>query len=484
MSRIVRLGATPHLLVAALCAGIAVANLARVGHLLAVGAVASAAGLLGAACPGEARILGLAVGLVLAGWGWGSARLDALDQSPLLSEVGRAERALVVVTGPTKLATFELRAPGEVLRWHRTKLREPVQLELPRGRPPPQGARLEVLAEVALPRGPSHGFDERRYLRRRGIHVVLRVDRWHLVGRRGGLGAVADRIRSSIEAALRSGTRGERRALLVGVVLGDDSGLSRRLRDRFRASGLYHLLAVSGQNVALLAGGALALAWLLGVSRWIGELAAIAGIAGYVLAVGAQPSIVRAGIAGALGSLAWLTARQRDRWYFMLLGALALLAWNPYAFLDAGFELSFGAVVAIFTLAPWLRRRLEGYPVPSGLAEVLAVTSACSVATAPIVWLQFRALPLLAVPANVLAAPAMIPLLGLAFLAAAMHPLSPGAAVLPAALAGWCASYLAWCAKLFGGLPFAQINGAPAACLLLAGAAVAAAYAWRRCRMS
>src|SRR5207245_7766736 len=142
------------------------------------------------------------------------------------------------------------------------------------------------------------------------------------------------------------------RAVIEGVVLGDEQGLSQELRQRFRASGLYHLLAVSGQNVALVAAGALACAWLLGLSRWLGELGALASIGAYVLAVGAQPSVVRAGVAGALGSLAWLTARERDRWHFLLLGAVILLAWNPYNLLDAGFQLSFAAVVAIFEVAP------------------------------------------------------------------------------------------------------------------------------------
>src|SRR5439155_17514163 len=104
-----------------------------------------------------------------------------------------------------------------------------------------------------------------------------------------------------------------------GIVLGDDAALSDRLRRDFRASGLYHLLAVSGQNVALVAGGTLFLAWLLGVRRWIGELGALAAIGAYVLVVGPQPSVIRAGVAGALASFAWLTARARDRWYFLLL---------------------------------------------------------------------------------------------------------------------------------------------------------------------
>jgi competence protein ComEC len=256
-------------------------------------------------------------------------------------------------------------------------------------------------------------------------------------------------------------------------VLGDEQGLSERLRADFRASGLYHLLAVSGQNVILVAGGALALAWLLGIPRWLGQLGALVSIGGYVLAVGPQPSVLRAGIAGALGSLAWLTARSTDRWYFLLLGALAMLAWNPYVVFDAGFQLSFTAVVAIFTLAPRIEAWLEGYPFPRSLRGPVAISTACGLATAPILWFQFHAVPLVAVPANVAAAPAVVPLLGFAIAAAAVHPLAPTVAALLGQAGGLCAAYLAGCAKVFARLPFAQIRSGWAAvtiALLVAGA--------------
>src|SRR5205814_2375839 len=181
--------------------------------------------------------------------------------------------------------------------------------------------------------------------------------------------------------------------------LGEDEGLTPELRTSFRASGLYHLLAVSGQNVIFIAVGVLGLAWLLGLPRWLGELGALAGIGSYVLAVGAQPSVIRAGIAGALGSLAWLSARQRDRWHFVLVGALILLAWSPYNLLDAGFQLSFAAVVAIFVAVPHAREFLAGYPLPRGLPEALSVSLACGAATAPILWLQFGRIPVYSVPA-------------------------------------------------------------------------------------
>ena len=465
----------PHSLLVSLCIGIALANLVRLPLL--AGLVSAAAILLFA---GSWRAVGtIACLLALTGWWWGSARLDRLDHSALRPEIGRAEKALVVVTASPRRGRFGLKMPVRVRRFGLLALDEPAQLELPLGRAPPQGGILEVRAEVKLPGGPRHGFDERTWLRRRGIHVVLAGDSWRLVGHRHGLGGFGDRLRAWLARSVAGGLHGERRGVLLGVVLGDEEGLTDRLRTDFRASGLYHLLAVSGQNVALVAGGALMLAWLLGIPRWLGQLGALASIGGYVLAVGAQPSVLRAGIAGALSSLAWLTGRSTDRWYFLLLGALALLAWNPYVLFDAGFQLSFAAVVAIFTLAPRLEQRLEGHPMPRWLREAIAISTACGLATAPILWLQFHAIPLLAVPANAAAAPAVVPLLGLAMSAAVVQPLAPSVSGLLAQADGLCAAYLAGCAKVFGRLPLAQIHSgwAAAALLLLAGGAWA--YACR-----
>ena len=102
-----------------------------------------------------------------------------------------------------------------------------------------------------------------------------------------------------------------------------------------------------------------------------------------------------------------------------------LLAWNPYNLLDAGFQLSFAAVVAIFVAVPRARRFLEGYPLPRARREAIAVSLACGVATAPILWLQFGRIPIYSVLANALAAPVVAPLLGLSFVAAIIAPLSP-----------------------------------------------------------
>ena len=211
------------------------------------------------------------------------------------------------------------------------------------------------------------GFDERAWLARQGIRVVLEASSWREVGRRGGLAGFGDVLRDRIERAVTRGAAGTRRGIVLGVVLGEDESLPADVQDDFRASGLYHLLAVSGQNVAFLAGGIYALGWLLRLSRPVRELSILATIAAYVLAVGWQPSVVRAGVAGALASLAWLAARPTDRWHFLALGAFVLMAWMPTSLLEPGFQLSFVAVAAIFVAVPRVRRRLDGYPVPTAL---------------------------------------------------------------------------------------------------------------------
>ena len=473
-----------HLFMASIAIGLALSNAARVTRsLLTLGCAALAVGAVVYAAPRGRRVLSTALVLAVAGWAWGSVRLDALDRSPLRADIGRSATAIAIVTGEPRVGRFGQRLFARVRSFDTRPLDERVQLDLPLGRAPPQGGVVSLLAVVRSPRGPDGGFDERTWLRRQGVHVVLKVDEWHLLGRRGGLAGGADRLRVWLRRASAPGLAGERRAVLEGVVLGDDAGLSDGLKQSFRRSGLYHLLAVSGQNVVLLAAGILGLGWLVGLPRAAGHVCAIAGIGAYVLAVGPQPSVIRAAVAGMAVSVAWLASRERDRWHVLLLAAVVLLGWNPYALFDAGFQLSFAAVVAIFVAVGPALRTLEGYPIPGKLATALTVSAACSLATAPILWLQFGNVPLLGVIANALVEPVVGPLLGLALVTAAIDPVVPSLARALATLNGVLAAYTAACARLVAAVPFAQVGGRAAA-LAGVGSLAAAAYAWWRWRTS
>jgi competence protein ComEC len=475
-----------HVLVGAAAGGLAASDAARAGTAVVV----AAAALLGAIVvavplPIPAPVALGAVVLAGAGWWWGSLRLAELDRSPLSAYLGEAGWAVADVTAEPRVGRFDQRLFARVRRFRARALDERVELELPLGRAPPQGARIRLLAVVREPRGSQGGpgdFDERTWLRRQGMHVVLHVDAWSSIGRRRGLGGVGDHLRAWVRHGSGRGLRGERRAVVEGIVLGDDAGLSPGLKTAFRRSGLYHLLAVSGQNVVLIAGGVLLLALLLGLPRVAGHLAALGAIGAYVLAVGPQPSVVRAAVAGGAVSVAWLAGRQRDGWHVFLLAAVVLLAWSPYALFDPGFQLSFAAVAAIFLLAPWLLEVLEGYPLPATVRLAASVSAACSVATAPVLALRFGAVPVLGVLANVAVEPVVGVLLGLALVAAVLDPVSPHGAEALAWLDGWIAAYVAACARLVAAVPFAQLRGFPAVVATVLSL-LATAVAWRRFRL-
>ena len=460
----------PALLLCAACVGLTLSVWLRVPAVALLPAACAAA--TGALLGRDLRRLALAgLALAILGLWWGALRETALDRSVLSRHIGERAPARVVVTGPVRRTPFALRAPAQVVRFGDQVLRERVLLLLPLGRAPPQGAVLELRAQPVEPRGPETGFDERGWLARQGIHVVLRGDDPRVVGRRGGIGGVADRLHAHVEQTLARGTAGERRAVLTGIVLGEEGGIDRSLRDAFRASGLTHLLAVSGQNVAITAVGVVWVARLAGIGRLVGEGLAIVVVLAYALAVGWQPSVVRAAVAGILASLGWIAARPRDRWHAMAVGALVLLAWTPTAALDPGFQLSFAAVAAIFLVVPRVAGVPDAYPVPRGVWDVLVVAVVCGLVTAPIVWLHFGTVALWTVPANLAAEPAMPPLIALSLTAAALGPVLPGAAVSLAWLAGWCAAWIAFVARVVSTWPSAQIHSAVALAGILALAA-------------
>ena len=114
----------------------------------------------------------------------------------------------------------------------------------------------------------------------------------------------------------------------------------------------------------------------------------------------------------------------------------------------------------------------SGYPLPARLVPVLAVSAACGAVTAPILMVQFGRVPIYAVASNALAAPVVPPLLGLGLAGAALNPVLPAAAGALAWLNGWLAAYLAAVARLFAGLPHAELTSWTA----LGGVAAALAF--------
>ena len=286
-----------------------------------------------------------------------------------------------------------------------------------------------------------------------------------------------DGVRARTERALTGGVPAPQGALARGMVLGQDGALTDDVREDFRATGLAHLVAASGANVILLATLVLALGAAVGLGLSARLWLAIALVAAYVPLAGAGPSIQRAAVMGIAGLVAALAGRPSSRWYALLLAAALTLAWNPHAAADPGWQLSFAAVLSLLALVPALRARLGAAGVPRGLAEALAVTIAATVGTAPLIALYFERLSLVSLPANVLAAPAVAPVMWLGTIAGALGQASPPLAEPAAALAALPLGYLTWLADRAAALPFAEVavpSPGPLGVLAIYGLAAAA----------
>ena len=215
----------PTLVLLAPCAGLATSVVGSPPRSLLV-ALVLLFGLASVTAPaGPPRLVGVAVVLGVVGLAWGGQRMDVLRQSALGARAGETASARIVVTSQGRPWGRSTRVFADIVRFGSQEVRERVLAELPDERAPPRGTILDsVRAQLRAPRGPETGFDERGWLARRGVHVVVRLSDTRAAGRRGGIGGVADRLRAHVERSLARGASGERLALLRGIVLGVTGG--------------------------------------------------------------------------------------------------------------------------------------------------------------------------------------------------------------------------------------------------------------------
>lgn len=386
-------------------------------RLAAAGAVAAALTRLRAPCAALVCAVALLIGAAA-----GHARVEAIDAPGERLEAGdRVEGRAHLLSAPRAGAfgaSAEARMASGAARGARLLLRLPRDAHLPEGIGP--GAEIAVAGSLRPPAPVEPGeFDIASYLSRRGIAGELGVERIEITGRRrdGPSGAV-DALRRRAQAAIARGLAPSSGALARGMVLGQDEAIDPAVRDDFRASGLAHVLAVSGQNVMLLVALAFPVLAALGLGRGARIAVTLGLIALYVPLAGAGPSLQRAGVVGAASLVALAASRPSSRWYALLLAAVVTLAVNPRTWMDPGWQLSFAAVVGILVLAPRLRALLGALPRP--LAEGVAITVAATLATAPLMAHHFEAVSLASLPANVAALPVIAPIMWLGMLRGAL----------------------------------------------------------------
>jgi competence protein ComEC len=188
--------------------------------------------------------------------------------------------------------------------------------------------------------------------------------------------------------------------LFLGLVVGDDRGQPPAMVESFRASGLSHLTAVSGQNVAFLLA---ALAPLLTRTRtWWRVGCTCAVLVWFVVVTRAEPSVIRAAATAAVSAVAFARGTEASGRRMLGLAMFALLVVDPLLAWSVGFWMSVAATAGLVTVASPLREVLLG---PQWLRTALATTIGAQVAVAPIALAVFGRVSVTAVATNLVAVP-------------------------------------------------------------------------------
>lgn len=240
--------------------------------------------------------------------------------------------------------------------------------------------------------------------------------------------------------------------LLPGLAIGDTSLVSPALDAAMLQAGLSHLTAVSGANCAIVVALALGIATALGASRRVRIVAAGAALAGFVVLVGPEPSVVRASIMAALALVALHRGLRRAGLALLALATLVALALDPTLARSAGFALSVlasaGLLVHAQPLTEAMARRM-----PTPLAAAIGVPLAAQLWCLPVLVVLDPRVALVAVPANVLAAPAAPVATILGLVVCALAVVAPAVAAVVAWIAWVPAAWIAAIAAAAAALP-------------------------------
>ena len=314
------------------------------------------------------------------------------------------------------------RARPALLRGTRLRLR------LPRGSAAEWGDEVDAVVRAEVPRGPRNpgGFDARAFADAAGLAGTGRAFRAvarpvRLPG--GWPRATVARWRRGIERRLDAGLSPAARELVVPLVVGDRSGLSSGMYADLRASGLIHLLALSGLHVVWLASIARGAVASLGGGVGPRALAAALCAVFYAGLAGPLPSLMRAAAHECLMAAATLRGRALDPLQALALSALGLLACAPGWACDLGFQLSYAATLGLATLGPWLGERAGRWR--RACAPFIPTLSAQATAL-PLLLARFHAVSWVGTLANLLAVPVSGLLLAAAWLGVLAETVLPG----------------------------------------------------------
>lgn len=352
----------------------------------------------------------------------------------------------------------------------------------------------QVRLKGALKEPPVYpDFDYRSYLARRGVVATMSNPTIETLADPPltNLAAFITRLRLRLDRGLQRSLPEPEASLGAGIAFGRDGKIPDNLYNDFRDTGLAHIVAVSGSNVSMVAALTF-LVFIRAIGRRWAILPAALTVTAYLFVAGLSASVVRAGIMAGVFLLGQFLGRQQSGLAALGVAAIAMTAYQPGAALDLGFQLSLAATAGLIVFGSWIRYGLEVATerarfrrfVPSLVVQVVALSVSATVATLPIVWVNFGRVSLIGPLANIAIEPLFVFAFWLSAIAAVAGAISPTLGWFAGLGAYYPLALITWFARNAARLPFAAVDvpGANGTTALLAYLALTAAglAAYRR----
>ena len=267
------------------------------------------------------------------------------------------------------------------------------------------GVKVQVRGKLAPVEGPGNPgeFDFRTYYRTKGIACRLYGENLAVAGGEAipYYKGIAE-FRMQCAGVLEKICMPEDVAVFKAVLLGDTSDMNPEMRDMYQRNGISHLLAVSGQHLAIIGGGIYLMIRRAGAGYGKAGMISAVLVISYGIMTGSSGSAIRAVIMIVCLWLAAVKGRSYDTLSALGAAALILLYRQPYLLYHSGFELSFGAVLAISGLGGWMQSFLE---LERAWEKTLLISLSVQIVLTPIVLYHYFQHPLYGIFLNLLVIP-------------------------------------------------------------------------------
>lgn len=326
------------------------------------------------------------------------------------------------------------------------------------------GRKIEVTGTLIVPNGRRNpgGFDYRKFLAKNGISATVYAQsisaETGVTTNKNGFISFGLDIKNKIVNVINKSLPKEQAGLLNGMLIGVREGLNDDVKKAFSDSGLTHIMAVSGMNVAFIVFPLAFIFKKLHIKKIKTNILIMLFLIIFVFITGFSPSVLRAVIMAITILIGQIIMRDSDAISCVALSALILLLVNPYYLFDIGFQLSYLATISIILFYKSIKEFIKNWRIPGAISDVLSVTIAAQIGVIMIIAFYFNKVSLVSILSNLFVVPVVEVVTILGFAMAILGQVSVILSQIIGCINYLLLSFILFVTKFSASLPFATIK--------------------------